>query len=54
MKDDSPLAELDRHRASCTHCRPWSPCRVAADMLQRMTDELAARMASIPVKPGEA
>lgn len=53
-EDDGPLAELDRHRASCRDCRPWTPCRVAADMLQRMTNDLAAKMAPIPVKPGEA
>lgn len=53
-EDDGPLAELDHHRATCRVCKPWGVCGVAGGILQRATAALAARMAPIPVKPGEA
>ena len=53
---DSLLAELEAHRDLCPTCtcKPWTVCAVAAKLLERMTADLAKRMAPAPVKPSEA
>ena len=38
----TPLAdELDRHRAECRRCTPWSVCSDAAKLLEQLADAVA-------------
>ena len=44
------LDELERHRATCKACRPWSTCAEASKLLGGLTTTIAERIAPIPSK----
>ena len=48
------LKDLELHRDLCRECTPFHLCRAGATLLERVTEQLAQRMAPVPKETGAA